>query len=136
MQQFRFNRYRLIFAALYALAMSFVGFAHQPLPLASATAQVTEAELAAYALPDGTLPSLCLNSGGDGEAPVAFGLHCDACLITAAAGLPTGGSDGLRLPVSRQQQSEIAPLPPLLAAASPRANTPRAPPALFGIADA
>ena len=72
-------------AALYALAMLLVGFAHVPL----ATGAERGPDLSAYALPDGTLPVFCATEGTGPDQPAArHGPQmCDACLVTAAPGL-------------------------------------------------
>ena len=45
------------------------------------------AALAAYAMPDGTLPRIC--GGGTGDPRHAGHVHCPACLVAAPA-LPVG----------------------------------------------
>ncbi|MFO1116385.1 MAG: hypothetical protein U1E28_11920 [Beijerinckiaceae bacterium] len=69
-----------IAVALYALTAVTVGFAHKPASLPRSV------ELAAYALPDGTLPPICAH---DENAPAghAAAAQCDACLLTSAPGL-------------------------------------------------
>jgi hypothetical protein len=79
---FRQRGLRLWVIALYALSMAVVGFAHRGTP-ASPSSGV---DLAAYALPDGTLPTLC-QDGETGKAPSVVSAACDACLLTAAPGL-------------------------------------------------
>lgn len=71
------------FAALYALAMIVLGFAHQPLAVRSGAG----VELAAYTLPDGSLPPLCGHDGGDAPAQRVAAHICDACALAAAPGL-------------------------------------------------
>ena len=67
-------------ALLVALLSALVGFSHRSLDLRPA--------LAAFALPDGSAPLICLTgetpqTGGD----PAGGLLCDACTLAAAPGL-------------------------------------------------
>lgn len=70
--------------ALYALASFGMGFAHKRLEI-----PLTTPDLSAYALPDGTLPVLCLTpKGGDPGAPSHVHAPCQACLLTSAPGLP------------------------------------------------
>lgn len=71
-----------VIVALYALAMATLGFAHKPV----ATIAPSAIELAAYALPDGTLPDLCL-TGHDQSNGGAIAAHCDACALSSAPGL-------------------------------------------------
>ncbi|MDM9627941.1 hypothetical protein QTL95_18775 [Rhizobium sp. S152] len=74
-----------------AVALLFVGFAHQVPALASDPTD--PAHYAAYTLPDGTLPSLCITlKDDDGKATPdhkASGQGCEACRIGAAVLLPT-----------------------------------------------
>ncbi|PWW02041.1 hypothetical protein DFR52_102706 [Hoeflea marina] len=67
------------------LSLVLVGFAHRPVAVASPAA----AELSAYALPDGSLPSFCLpGDGSDGKSGARSG-HCEFCRIAAGAMLPS-----------------------------------------------
>lgn len=68
--------------ALYALAVATLGLAHKPVVVSAPTA----VELAAYALPDGTLPDLCL-TGHAGSTEQALNSHCEACALSHAPGL-------------------------------------------------
>lgn len=67
--------------ALYALTAVTVGFAHKP-----AGSLPRAVELAAYALPDGTLPPICAHDENAPAGHAAAG-QCDACLLTSAPGL-------------------------------------------------
>lgn len=82
---------------LCAIALLCVGFAHKT-PV-SVTA-IPTAELAAYTLPDGSLPVLCLpEDGGHGKGGGHdFGNGCEACRITASTVLPLP-SDTIGRPV-------------------------------------
>jgi len=75
--------YGSVVAALYALAMVMLGLAHQPMARTFSPA----ADLAAFVLPDGSLPPICGQDGqnipGDGKAAQ----HCDACTLSSAPGL-------------------------------------------------
>lgn len=83
MRRFRHTRASYAFAALYALAIVLLGFAHQPI---RANADI-RADLAAYALPDGSLPPICGDVGAPGPGQGAAVAHCDACALSAAPGL-------------------------------------------------
>lgn len=93
MRRLRINMIaRHFLLAFYVLAAVTVGFAHRPLALASG------ADLAAYALPDGTLPVICgTGSTEPGSLPAKrhAGAVCDACLLTSAPGLLPAESDSL-----------------------------------------
>jgi hypothetical protein len=67
--------------AFYVLAVVTLGFAHLPLA-------IPQNDLAAYALPDGTLPIICGAGSGSAPGKQHAGATCDACLLTAAPGLP------------------------------------------------
>lgn len=69
-------------AALYALAMVLLGFAHRPIPLQT----IEPVSLAAYALPDGTLPDICQHDPSTGQHDARDG-RCDACALSHAPGL-------------------------------------------------
>ena len=82
---------RIVIAAFYALAMVTLGVAHQPASQHASLADrhLSSAELAEYALPDGTLPILC--SGGtsktDDGRVVPKSTHCDACRLISSPGI-------------------------------------------------
>ncbi len=118
-----------------ALALTFGGIASGALPIdtqpVSADDQQT-ADLAAYILPDGTIPTLCVTVNDDsGEKHGTTGhLHgCDACEITLVAFLlpepPAGPSHFAR----HAPDVSLAPSTPVFStrAHPPNAN-PRAPP--------
>lgn len=71
---------------LCALSLLLVAFAHRPLSLDATAAGYSAAEVAAYVLPDGTLPDLCLDGSKDGQH--SAGNNCEACRITSSADLP------------------------------------------------
>jgi hypothetical protein len=67
---------------LCVMTLVMVGFAHKPLAEAPLALQ-----FAAYVLPDGSLPTLCLNE--DPSKPAKMGDHgCDACRLAAAVLVP------------------------------------------------
>lgn len=81
---------RIIIAAFYALAMATLGVAHQANQHASPSERhLSSAELAEYALPDGTLPILCsgdTSNTDDGRA-AQKSTHCDACRLISGPGI-------------------------------------------------
>jgi hypothetical protein len=84
----RLSPLRATVAALYAVAMLLLGVAHAPVAGAAAKPTV---DLAAFLLPDGSVPDLCVvDAGGAGDhAPLHVAVTlCDACLLTGAPGLP------------------------------------------------
>lgn len=103
--------------ALYALASLGMGFAHKRLEIPSAAP-----DLSAFALPDGTLPVLCLTpKTGDPGAPSHVHAPCQACLLTSAPGLP---------PILRN--TIPAPLGCVGVRPLPVANSPRLPRLVIG----
>ncbi|QFR33455.1 hypothetical protein [Ancylobacter sp. TS-1] len=72
---------------LCACALLFVASVHRP-PAAGA-ATVGTVDLSAYALPDGTLPVLCLAAGDEdgGPASAKHRTGCEACRLTATPDL-------------------------------------------------
>ncbi len=80
---------RILAAALLALTTVFVGFAHRPPRLEP---RGYGGDFAAYVLPDGTLPGICLWDDLGGRDPGDHGRDraaaiCDACLLTSSPGL-------------------------------------------------
>jgi hypothetical protein len=81
-QSVRHQVARLAVLLLYVLASTTVGFAHRAHTIA------IPAELAQFALPDGTLPIICSQTGTQDQGKE--GAHtpfCEACCLTAAPGL-------------------------------------------------
>jgi len=72
---------------LCALSLLLVAFAHQPLVSSAAASAYAGVDIAEYVLPDGTLPSLCLDGGEDGHH--SFVNHCEACRIVSSVVLPS-----------------------------------------------
>lgn len=72
---------------LCALSLLLVAFAHRPLALDDAASVASSVELAAFVLPDGTLPDLCLT--GEDDARHSAANHCEACRIVSSVDLPS-----------------------------------------------
>ncbi|KPF58775.1 hypothetical protein IP85_08630 [Rhizobium sp. AAP116] len=71
---------------ILAFLLVIVGLSHQP-PLG--VGDMVTLDVAAYVLPDGTLPELCVTTD-DGEVPhYGAATICEACLIASSAMLPT-----------------------------------------------
>ena len=69
---------------LCAVALVFIGLSHKPV---SASVPATF-DLAAYKLPDGTMPDLCLNDMVAGKEKHVAGTGCEACRSGSAMLLP------------------------------------------------
>jgi hypothetical protein len=80
------NDWRLAVRILCALALVFVAFAHQPVSASPASA----IDLAAYTLPDGSVPVLCLDGEVDQGAHKSswHGNGCEACRLSVSVILP------------------------------------------------
>lgn len=116
---------RLIVAALYALAMVGWGMSH-----ASASHQIERFDAAAYALPDGSIPILCLSSDDHDGTHGAGSRHCPACSLMAAPGLPASPNASVLSPlgvlsVAAFTERRVARIPAL-----PREVQQRGPPSL------
>ncbi len=80
--------------ALCCFALLLVAFAHtpglspSPTPAyASSGSAYEQIDLAAYTLPDGSLPSLCLYNPGNGGKRNAAQIACDFCQIASGANI-------------------------------------------------
>ncbi len=76
-----------ILRIICALALLFVAFGHQPMALA----ENASPDITAYALPDGSLPILCVSESDSGQKDKTKHIHaqdCDACRISASVLLP------------------------------------------------
>lgn len=109
-----------------ALALLFVGFAHQPV----AVSGLSPAEVALYTLPDGTLPDLCIGGDADGhhQQKHAAKQDCEACRISAAVLLPQP-ADTVGIALSRGTVAVLLPSADLVhRQVLSLATAPRAPP--------
>lgn len=94
MKPMRHRKLSLLAAAAFLLAAVLNAYAFR---IGNPGAQPQPAELAAYALPDGSLPELCLGSADKGGGQVRS-VHCEFCRLIALSGLPAGPSDTLGVP--------------------------------------
>jgi hypothetical protein len=109
-----------LLVVLLALAVVGIGYGHRMNP-------GYPVDLTAYAMPDGTLPQLCLD--GSAQDPIAKP-PCPACTIVAAFLLPPAT---LPAPVLLAANMADWPMPIATAQAAhrPRAPPARGPPAVF-----
>lgn len=114
------TRWAACLRILCAVALLFVGFAHQPV----SASQPGVFELAQYVLPDGTIPDLCLDGMVDGKAKHAGSVKCEACRIGSAILMPAPADlDGAVLAFRF-----VAALPLVEEALHSRRDRPGAPP--------
>lgn len=92
--------WRVAAAALFVLAQLTLGLAHRPIASPSLPPSAARVDLAAYALPDGTVPDICLNGGDEGT--VLKSRPCDACVLTSAPGLAAAPEPALVPPDGRR----------------------------------
>lgn len=124
------RRLNIIVRMMIVVALATIGFAHKPVMAGPVPASV---EYAAYKLPDGTLPVLCITVTGDenmsgqrkGSAD-AYG--CEACRLAASilvSAPPAVNASAVEFPHQRCPYCSEIPKPDL--AETSRA-LPRAPP--------
>ena len=96
MQILRNHHIRFSVAALYVLVTVLFGFAHRPLSIADTGVPT---DLAQYALPDGSIPTICVTDGAEGKSNPSKRaiIICDACLVSASS-LDTAASPTLQVP--------------------------------------
>ncbi len=116
-------RLRPIVAVLYAVAALTLGLAHKPL-VASSDSRV---ELAAFALPDGSLPDICGSGQGNEPAHGHSSATCDACLVSHAPGLVLAAPPILGAPRLIATVEPVLLVEPVIAAPT-RAPNSRGPP--------
>jgi hypothetical protein len=80
----RMTRFAVCLRILCAVALLFVGFAHQP----ATAGKPGVLELADYVLPDGSMADLCIGNIVDGKAKHAGPVKCEACRIGGAMLMP------------------------------------------------
>jgi hypothetical protein len=99
---------QLSFAEQYALriicaiALLFVGLAH--VPLDADRYSIPLSAIAAYTLPDGTVPVLCLPSNDGEQNHHDSGSSCETCRLAASVLLPAP-ADTYGLPIMRQLEA-------------------------------
>ncbi|MEO1197859.1 MAG: hypothetical protein AAFX39_01305 [Pseudomonadota bacterium] len=80
--------------AAYAMASLGLGLSATAAPDWRSAGQdrASTIDLSAYALPDGTIPEICLWADPDASSDPHSGPHCDACLLSLAALAPVSGN--------------------------------------------
>ena len=71
------------------VALTLVAFAHRPVALP----ETSGFDLAAYTLPDGSVPVLCITDDGDGSSGHAGSGSCEFCRIATSIVLPAPSGD-------------------------------------------
>ncbi|PYE89338.1 hypothetical protein [Phyllobacterium leguminum] len=111
---------------LCALALVLLAFAHKPVDFKSGGY-----DLAAYTLPDGTVPVLCQPSGGDdqgGHDGHLYGQDCEACRIASGLDCPVPTKASGPLPDSGAVIASVLAAPVILRDSYPPSAPPQAPP--------
>lgn len=121
----------MIVRMMIVVALAMIGFAHAPVMATPVPASI---QYAAYTLPDGTLPVLCitvtddLDLAGAPKTDATHGLGCDACRLAGSILVPeapTVNASAIEFPRKRCAHCRDIPRPDL--AETSRA-LPRAPP--------
>ncbi|MEM9028747.1 MAG: hypothetical protein AAGC70_10310 [Pseudomonadota bacterium] len=110
--------------ALYALATLVAPWLHR-----SAANASPPVDLSAYALPDGTLPVLCIGGNAASDTPHFDTAICDACLLSAAPGLPASNAVAIAAPSDAGQRLSATSRSQLVARHYLGCAWPRGPPA-------
>lgn len=118
----RVRRLRSVAAGVFLAAAIVNAFAY---PASSDAAP--DSDLADYALPDGTVPILCLASGPDQNTDAAHE-HCDACLLVFAQLLGVAVTDAASSPVVYTSVSYETEADRAIGQTSEATHHPRAPP--------
>ncbi len=126
------QRLNIIVRMMIIVALTMIGFAHKPVMADAVPASI---EYAAYTLPDGTLPVICVTVTSDEDMSGAKGgmgaYGCDACRLAAAILIPeppTLNAGAVEFP--RQRCAHCRDIPKPDVAETSRA-LPRAPPPAF-----
>jgi hypothetical protein len=108
------------------IALVMVGFAHKP-----AAAEPVSLRFAAYILPDGTLPTLCVTDNGSPKSDPGGVLHdhgCDACRLSGAILMPEPPLLGAQAVAFSTVMRAVERVYRLKLALYPPSSGPRAPP--------
>lgn len=101
LDRLRHSGWKPLVAALYAVAMLTLGFAHSQASMPTASgAEAASLEAVASVLPDGSSTPICGQSRSGAPGQRHGGAPCDACSLTAAPGAipnPPALLDALRL---------------------------------------
>lgn len=106
-------------------ALVFVSFAHRP----AQTSNIDPAELAAYMLPDGSLPDLCVTTVDEDGKTSHHVTPCEFCRIASACALPLPTDLSLaNSPVDRAAAPRADIRPAVVASIHVRSQPPQGPP--------
>ncbi|HWU62316.1 MAG TPA: hypothetical protein VN112_09875 [Ensifer sp.] len=128
------QRLNMMMRMMIIVALTMIGFAHKPVMADALPASI---QYAAYTLPDGTLPVICVTVTGDEDmgstaAKGGMGAYgCDACRLAATILVPEPpaiSASAIEFPRERCAHCREIPKPDV--AETSRA-LPRAPPSAF-----
>jgi hypothetical protein len=120
---------RWLVLALFVLATGTASLGHHGLAAGPVAPQPSD--LAAFVLPDGSRPDLCLTGTEQSGDEKGHASVCDACLLSAAPGLPPTAIFALPVPIAAALSPTIAQ-DDLLHTPAHRHAPPRGPPVLIG----
>jgi hypothetical protein len=108
-----------------AIALLSIGFAHKPLDLRA----LSQVDMAAYTLPDGTIPDLCIpGDDGAGKTGHLMDHGCEACSLSASVLIPQPPAFGGVVLASGQQAVPAQRVEAFRQRLYPPGSGPRAPP--------
>lgn len=110
-----------LFCAALLIAL---GFAHRPM-----AAPAMPMDMAAYMLPDGTIPALCLPDHDTGKPGKDMAPRCEACRISSAAVLPMPSCEAAAIAPATERVAFIATPERFHRLVFPPNAPPRGPPA-------
>jgi hypothetical protein len=128
------NMAQWLMRMICAMALLFVGFAHQAPVFADGA--FVPSEFAEYVLPDGTLPVICIDGKVEGKHrhEQAHAVQCEACRISSAALLPNpvcGARERFRIEANAAWPIKVVVVHGQL---FPRSRGARAPPGTLALA--
>lgn len=110
---------------LCAMLLVVLGFAHRPVVSAA-----MPMDMSAYALPDGSFPTICIPEEGDGKTGKDMGPRCEACRIASAVALQSPPCESAELVPASQRVAFVFTPERFHRLNFPPNAPPRGPPAL------
>lgn len=87
---------KLLLVSVVALSLAVSAFAHRAMPPSGANQTVSGLDVEAFRLPDGSLPSFCLNTDNEDNTSGAGMESCDFCTLAHGIGVPVATALPLR----------------------------------------
>jgi hypothetical protein len=87
---------KLLLVSVVALSLAVSAFAHRAVPPSGANQTVSGLDIEAFRLPDGSLPSFCLNTENEDGSSGTGQETCDFCTLSHGIGVPAATALPLR----------------------------------------